>query len=194
MGGGQVLAFNKRIWRRGTAAFARFTPCAILLVSLAACGAPEPDYASNAGAEAWLAFHGGTISEACIITLIERYGDTQHVTAKSRAKARSDALELAGRAYAIALTGNRWIEASEKVLETAEEGLARGWVVPQAVEDAKSELYQVKSRVRSELETSILFSMDTCDFDAAHASLGIEPVGDPDCVYQSETMGDLCKN
>lgn len=188
------MAFNKRIWRRGTAAFARFTPCAILLVSLAACGAPEPDYASNAGAEAWLAFHGGTIPDACIITLIERYGDTQYVTPTSRAKAKSDALELAGRAYAIALTGQQWIEASEKVLETAEEGLARGWVVPQAVEDAKSELYRVKYRVRSELKTSAVSSINSCDFDAAHASLGIKPVGNPDCVYQSETMGDLCKN
>jgi len=93
----------------------------------------------------------------------------------------------------LALTGNRWIEASEKVLETAEEGLARGWVVPQAVEDAKSELYRVKSQVRSEMETSTVSSIESCDFDAAHASLGIEPVGDPDCVYQSETMGDLCK-
>ncbi|WP_138142218.1 hypothetical protein [Brevundimonas vancanneytii] len=188
-----MLAYDKRAWRRGTAAFARFTPCVILLVSLAACSASEPDFASNAGADAWLAFHGGTVPDACIITLIERYGDTHYVTATSRAKARSDALELAGRAYALALTGNRWIEASEKVLETAEEGLARGWVVPQAVEDAKSELYRVKSQVRSEMETSTVSSIESCDFDAAHASLGIEPVGDPDCVYQSETMGDLCK-
>lgn len=186
------MAFNKGIWRRGTAAFARFTPCAILLGSLAACGAPEPDYASNAGAEAWLAFHGGAVPGACTTTLIERYGDTQMITEASRAEAKSRALEIAGRVYALALAGDQLITATTEVLKTAEEGVARGFVVPQAVEDAKSELYMVKSDVGFKLKHSMMF-MESCEFDAAHASLGIEPVGDPDCVYRSDSSGGVCK-
>ena len=183
---------SRRVSGRARATTAQCLSCAIVLAGLAGCGASQPEYSSNEGAKAWLALHGGAVPDACTTTLIERYGDTQMITEASRAEAKSRALEIAGRVYALALAGDQLITATTEVLKTAEEGVARGFVVPQAVEDAKSELYMVKSDVGSKLKHSMMF-MESCEFDAAHASLGIEPVGDPGCVYRSDSSGGVCK-
>jgi hypothetical protein len=188
-----MAALNEDTTQRLRAFVPQLIAGAVVLALLTGCGGSEPDYASNEGAQAWLASHGGAIPEACTIKLIERYGDTQMITTESRAKAKSDALDIAGRVYATALAGDRAIKAAEEVVKVDEEGVAKGFLIPSALEESRGQLFSVMSEADRALKSSMSF-MEVCTFDAAHRSLGIAPIRDANCAYDAEFMGDLCRN
>ena len=136
------------------------------------CGPKAPDYASNAGATAWLAHHNGTIPVRCITELVSKYGDSVVIDDKARSEARERAMQIAGETYAISLASEKLMVALEAKVAIEEEGFSKGFVTEQAVLDAKTELNEaIFDRQMSRVS---LAGLNACEFTATDSQFGFE--------------------
>lgn len=140
------------------------------VVGLAGCGEPKPDFSKNEGAVAWLAYHRGTIPQACISEVVEKYGASSQIDEAARRKAQADAMEIAGKTYAISVASERLIVARAKVLGITKEGYAQGYETEGSVRDAIGSLNEAISNwEHSRLE---LAGLDACEFTATDEAFG----------------------
>lgn len=145
---------------------------ALSVVGLASCGAPKPDYSKNEGAVAWLAYHHGAIPRSCISEMVEKYGSSSQIDEAARRKAQADAMQIAGKTYAVSLASERLITAREKVLEVEREGYAKGYVTESGVLDAISSLNEAIFDWK--LSRMELAGLDACDFTATDDAFGFK--------------------
>lgn len=145
---------------------------ALSTVGLTSCGAPKPDFSKNEGAVAWLAHHHGTIPRTCISEMVEKYGTSPQIDEAARRKAQADAMQIAGKTYAVSLASERLIIAREKVLEVEREGHAKGYVTESGVLDA---ITKVNEAIFAwELSRFDLAGLDACEFTATDEAFGFK--------------------
>lgn len=145
---------------------------ALSAVALASCDAPLPDFSNNEGAVAWLAHHHGTIPRTCISQMVEKYGASSQINEVERRKAQAEAMQIAGKTYAVSLASERLIVASEKALEVEREGYAKGYVTESGVLNAITKVNEaIFERKLSRFE---LAGLEACEFTATDEAFGFE--------------------
>lgn len=143
-----------------------------MAAATASCGPQKPDFSKNDGAVAWLAYHHGTIPRTCISQLVGKYGTSVEINDAARRKAQADAMQIAGKTYAISLASEHLIVAREKELELAREGYAKGYIVEQGVLDAITNVN--KAIFDWELSRFDLAGLDACEFTATDEAFGFK--------------------
>ena len=145
---------------------------ALSVVALASCDGSRPDFSKNEGAVAWLAHHHGTIPRTCISEMVEKYGASSRIDEAARRRAQAEAMQIAGKTYAVSLASERLIVAREKMLEVEREGYARGYVTESGVLDAITKVNEAIFDWR--LSRFDLAGLDACEFTATDKAFGFQ--------------------